>query len=345
MAIRKKGTVFIIIAAAVMFCAIGAGTAVYWGFTKANAVQKEGSIYLGGEADYNTLIDSLTKDGGYLKNINRFRKAAGFLGLENSIKPGHYKLKKGMSYTRIVRMFQRGFQTPVRVTFNNIRSLPQLAGRLAKQLETDSLSFAQALTSDTTALFYGFTPESFIAMFIPDTYEMYWTIPPLGFTDRMSKEYDRFWNDSRQAKLSGLGLNEVEVITLASIVYEETKMNDEMPAVAGVYINRLDKGMKLQADPTVKFAVGDFTLKRILYRHLDVDSPYNTYMYAGLPPGPISMPSVKAIDAVLNYLRHDYLYFCARPDFSGYHNFASTLAQHNRNRDAWVAALNKAGIR
>lgn len=320
-------------------------TAVYYTFFRANAVHTTGEIYIGQDASYISLSDSLEKDGGYLKNINRFHYVATLLDLDSSIRPGHYTIKKGMNYVQLARMFQRGLQTPVKVTFNNIRTLPQLAGRVSRQLEADSLTFVQTLIADTVPAYYGFTHETFLGMFIPDTYEMYWTVQPAGFMDRMSKEYERFWSGERQSKLAKTGLSEIEAITLASIVYEETKMSDEMPTVAGVYINRLRFGMKLQADPTVKFAVGDFTLRRILYRHLDVDSPYNTYMHAGLPPGPICMPSVRAIDAVLNYKEHDYLYFCAKPDFSGYHNFAATHAQHNRNKAAWVEALNRAGIR
>lgn len=320
-----------------------AGAYVYFS-VKGNAVAAEGDIYLNEEADYGALVDSLNA-GGHIESMKWFGLAADFYKLKDGVRPGHYRLQKGMSYAQLARMFGRGLQSPVRVTFNNIRLLPQLAGRVGGQIEPDSAAMARLLLADTTARHYGFKPQTFIAMFIPDTYEFYWTSTPRDFTDRMQKEYDRFWNDAREAKRAKLGLSRVEVSTLASIVYEETKMSDEMPTVAGVYINRLRRGMKLQADPTVKFAVGDFTLKRILYRHLEADSPYNTYMYEGLPPGPICMPSVKAIDAVLDYKRHDYLYFCAKPDFSGYHNFATTLAQHNRNRDAWVAALNKAGIR
>ena len=181
-------------------------------------------------------------------------------------------------------------------------------------------------------------------MFIPNTYEMYWNSSADDFIRRMKKESDRFWK-SRDAKLARTGLSRDEATTLASIVYEETKRKDEMPVVAGVYINRLKRGMPLQADPTVKFAVGDFSIKRVLYAHLDVDSPYNTYKYSGLPPGPICMPSIAAIDAVLDYADHDYLYFCAKDDLSGAHNFAKTLADHNRNAAAYARALNRLKIK
>ena len=182
-------------------------------------------------------------------------------------------------------------------------------------------------------------------MFIPNTYEVWWNITPEGLTERMKKEYDNFWNEERLAKLARTRLTQKEVSTLASIICEETRMTDEMPTMAGVYINRLRRGMLLQADPTVKFAIGDFTIRRVLNRHLEVDSPYNTYKYAGLPPSPICMPSIKGIDAVLNYKESNYLYFCAKEDFSGYHNFARTLSEHNQNARRYANALNRAGIR
>ena len=192
---------------------------------------------------------------------------------------------------------------------------------------------------------YGFKPEEMIGMFIPNTYEVWWNITPEGLTERMKKEYDNFWNEERVAKLARTRLTQKEVTTLASIICEETRMTDEMPTMAGVYINRLRRGMLLQADPTVKFAIGDFTIRRVLNRHLEVDSPYNTYKYAGLPPSPICMPSIKGIDAVLNYKESNYLYFCAKEDFSGYHNFARTLSEHNQNARRYANALNRAGIR
>lgn len=323
----------------------GGGTAYYfYRQLMADAVAREGSICLHEGVSYQTVADSLTA-GGYLKDMERFGRVARLLGFDGDAKAGRYLLKKGTSYKDVVRMFQRGWQTPVRVTFNNMRTLPQLAGRVAQQLEPDSIELLLTLTADTTAARYGFTPQTFISMFIPNTYELYWNTTPRGFVERMHSEYEKFWTEERMQKLAATGLSQAEAVTLASIVYEETKMSDEMPTVAGVYINRIKRGMPLQADPTVKFAVGDFGLRRVLNRHLEVDSPYNTYKYAGLPPGPICMPSITAIDAVLNYGRHKYLYFAAKPDFSGYHNFAATLAEHNRNADAYRRALNAAGIR
>ncbi|MCD7970877.1 MAG: endolytic transglycosylase MltG [Alistipes sp.] len=338
---RKKIIIPIISALAVIGLLLAGIGYFFW---NATAISRDGTLYIAS----GTTVEEFTRqleDSGHIKNLGLYRRFSRIYGFSGTPRPGHYVLEQGMSYPEVVRVFQRGLQTPVRVTFNNIRSLDQLAGRISSQLEPDSLSFIQSFNADTAAMHYGFTKGEFIGMFIPDTYQMYWTSTPQAFMDRMKREYDNFWNQDREAKREQLGLSRSEVSTLASIVYEETKMSDEMPRVAGVYINRLNRGMKLQADPTVKFAVGDFTLRRILFRHLEIDSPYNTYMYAGLPPGPISMPPVTAIDAVLNYEHHDFLYFCAKADFSGYHSFARTLAEHNRNRDLWVAALNRAGIR
>lgn len=342
---KKKTKRIILFIAAVAVVLVGGGAAYLYTGIKANGVAQEGYVYIPTGATYRTLLDSLGGDGERVKSIARFEQTAKLLKFRDNVRPGKYQLKKGMDYMALVRMFQRGFQSPQRVTFNNIRLMTQLAGRVSGQIEPDSLDLIQTIMADTTPAHYGFTRQTFIGMFIPDTYEVYWNISPSGFLDRMKKEYDKFWSDDRVAKLKETGLTRQQAVTLASIVYEETKKEDEMPTVAGVYINRLNKGMKLQADPTVKYAVGDFTLRRILFRHLEVDSPYNTYMYEGLPPGPICMPSVAAIDAVLNYQRHNYLFFCAKADFSGYHSFAVTNAEHERNRAAWVQALNRAGIR
>jgi UPF0755 protein len=249
-----------------------------------------------------------------------------------------------MNVIQIARML-KGSQAPVNVTFNNIRTLPDLAGRLSEQLQADSLTMLAALTDDSVAAEYGFTPREFIGMFIPDTYELYWTTSPASFIERMKREYDRFWNEARLAKLDEIGLTRKEVSAMASIIDEETNRSDEMATIAGVYMNRIANGMPLQADPTVKFALGDPFIKRILYKHLEVDSPYNTYRHTGLPPGPIRMPSTQALNAVLNYQHHDYLYFCAKPDFSGYHAFAKTLSAHNLNAAAYAKALDTAGIK
>ena len=342
--ITKKTKIIILILGALAVVGAGLAGGIYFS-VKSNAVIQEGHLYLHQGTTYDALLDSLSEGSVRLKNPNRFDRIARMLGADENVRAGHYHIKKGTSYLQLARTFQRGWQTPVRVTFNHIRTLPQLAGRIAGQIEPDSLELLQVMRIDTMPGHYGFTREEFIGMFIPNTYEMYWTVTPQVFLDRMKREYDDFWTEEREKKRERTGLSRNEVITMASIVYEETVKSDEMPRVAGVYINRLKQGMLLQADPTVKFAVGDFTLRRILYVHLEIDSPYNTYKYTGLPPGPICMPSIKAIDAVLDYENHAYLYFCAKEDFSGYHNFARTLAEHNRNALRYQASLNRNGIR
>ncbi len=263
------------------------------------------------------------------------------LDLEHSLKSGRYELREGMNVVEIVRMLKLRLQSPVEVTFNNIRTSEQLAGRIAEQLSADSLSILRAIKTPR----YGLKSEEMISLFIPNTYEVWWTTTPVQFVERMKRESDRFWNEDREAKRKGLKLSRVELSTLASIVYEESTHQDEMARIAGVYINRLRKGMKLQADPTVKFAVGDPTLKRILYKHLEYDSPYNTYRYVGLPPSPISMATISALDSVLDYERHNYLYFCARAELDGYHNFASSYSQHQKNAALYSAELNRRGIK
>ena len=308
-------------------------------------VEVESEIFIPTGADYDTLLALLGEEGEHITDLARFERVASLKGLSKSVRAGRYILKEGMSAKSVVGMFRGGMQSPVRLTFNNIRTLPQLAGRLAEQIEPDSVTLLAHLSSPEVAEKYGFKPEEMIGMFIPNTYEVWWNITPEGLTERMKKEYDNFWNEERVAKLARTRLTQKEVTTLASIICEETRMTDEMPTMAGVYINRLRRGMLLQADPTVKFAIGDFTIRRVLNRHLEVDSPYNTYKYAGLPPSPICMPSIKGIDAVLNYKESNYLYFCAKEDFSGYHNFARTLSEHNQNARRYANALNRAGIR
>lgn len=312
-------------------------------YRMSGAVGKDGILFVPTGSNYARLGDSLSA-GGFLRNENIFMRQASARGLEKSFKSGRYALKKGMTYASLINMLRGGLQTPVNVTFNNIRTIDRLAGAVSKRLEPDSVTLVKVFTDDSVIASYGYKPETFIAMFIPNTYEFYWNTSPAGFLDRMKKESNKFWS-SRGDALAKTGLSREQVMTLASIVYEETKLKSEMPRVAGVYMNRLRKGMPLQADPTVKFAVGDFSLKRVLNKHLEVASPYNTYKNQGLPPGPICMPSIDAIDAVLNYEDNDFLYFCAKADLSGAHAFAKTLSEHNRNAQAYYRAINKLGIR
>ena len=262
----------------------------------------------------------------------------------DKFKPGMYKLRKGMSNNELVNMLRGGLQSPVKLVFNNIRTLDQLASKVSFQIEADSTEILTLLSDEEFLKEYGLTKETVMCIFIPNTYEVYWNTTAEGFFKKMFQEYEKFWNEDRLKQTEKIGLTQYEVSSLAAIVDEETAKKDEMPVIAGVYMNRLKKGMRLQADPTVIFAVGDFTIRRVLDKHKEVDSPYNTYKYSGLPPGPISMPSITALDAVLNYKEHKYLYFCAKEDFSGYHNFARTYEQHLKNAARYTRALNKRKI-
>lgn len=262
----------------------------------------------------------------------------------NHVKPGRYRLADGMSNNELINMLRAGNQEAVRLTFHNIRFHEELAGIIGKQLEIDSVQAKQLLSDNAFLKNFGYEHRTVLALFIPNTYEVFWNITPEVFFQRMESENRRFWNKGRESKLKETGLTKLEASILASIIEEETFRKDEMPAIAGVYMNRLKRGMRLQADPTIKFAIGNMNVNRVLKKDLQVDSPYNTYKYAGLPPGPIRMPSIQAIDAVLNYQKHQYIFFCAKEDFSGYHRFARTLQEHNRNARLYQEALNKRRI-
>jgi len=276
-----------------------------------------------------------------LKNYKAFKWVAKRKEFNKSVKPGRYGLKAGMNTNELINKLRSGNQDPVDVTFNNVRFKEELAAKVSKYIEADSV-YLIALFNDTIQIAqWGFNKENYRAMYIPNTYEMYWTTTAQEFANRMNQEYVKFWTDERKAKAESIGLSPIEVSVLASIVESETAKSDELKSVAGLYINRLKRGIPLQADPTVKYAVGDFSIKRVLNKHLEIDSPYNTYKNAGLPPGPICFPSITSIDAVLNHEQNNYIYMCAKEDFSGYHNFAATLAEHNQNAAKYRAALDK----
>ncbi len=260
------------------------------------------------------------------------------------VQPGRYRIHQGMGNNDLINLLRSGEQEPVRLTFTNIHTKGQLAGTIASQLEADSMSVIRMLNDEEILQETGFTRATIKLLFIPNTYEVYWTTSPRSLLNRMQREYDAFWNETRREKAAQIGLSPEETGVLASIVQRETSKRDEMPKIAGVYINRLNRGMLLQADPTVVYAYGDFSIGRVLNRHLEIDSPYNTYRYAGLPPGPITLPEPAVLDAVLNHEEHNYLYFSAREDFSGYHNFAETYAEHLANARRYRQALNERRI-
>ncbi len=300
-------------------------------------------IYEGHE-DFDALCEEL-RDSAGCEHIDFFRILADFRKYPENMKSGRFAVEPGMNNNTLLNRLRRGQQTPVRLTFNNIRLISDLTNRLSDQLMIDDDDLLSYLGDDEYCESLGFNTATIKAMFIPNTYEVYWNIPAEKLVERMKREYEIFWNEGRLRKAKELNLSPVEVSVLASIVEEETAVPDEYPVVAGLYVNRLHKGIPLQADPTVKYAVGDFALRRVLNKHLEVESPYNTYLHEGLPPGPIRVPSVRGIDAVLNYTKHNYLYMCAKEDFSGRHNFAVTLGEHNRNADKYRAELNRRGIR
>jgi UPF0755 protein len=250
-----------------------------------------------------------------------------------------------MSNRRLINMLKAGNQEPVQLKFKNHRLKKNMAAYIATQLEADSASIMSLLDSAEFVSKYGFTTDNVYSLFIPNSYEFYWNTSAKQFVERMHKEYQKFWTPARLAKAEKIGLSKTEVSTLAAIVDAEALNDSEMPTIAGLYMNRYKSGIKLQADPTVIFANQDFTIRRVLNRHLRKDSPYNTYVYKGLPPGPIMMPSINAIDAVLNHKKHKFIFMCAKEDFSGYHNFAVTQAEHQANARRFQRALNERNIK
>ncbi len=284
-----------------------------------------------------------------LDNVETFESAAKKKGYASNIRGGKYAINKGMNNHEIINMLRlRGLE--VKLAFNNQETLEDLAGRVATQIEADSISLITAFNDADFLAKNGFNNNTKLAMYIPNSYNFYWNTSATQFRNKMLKEYKRFWNEERLSKAKKLNLTPLAVIALASVVHKETAKVDERPRVAGVYLNRLKKGILLQADPTVIYALklhtGDFkqVIKRVLYRDLELDSPYNTYKYAGLPPGPIAMPDISAIDAVLNSEKHDYYYFVANVENFGYHKFAKTLSQHNRNKEQYIRWINSQKI-
>lgn len=302
-------------------------------------IEKPVYIYIDNNRNYTQVVGQITKIAK-VKNIGNFNKLASFMKYPQNVKRGCYRIVPGMNIKQAIQLLKSGRQTPVRLSFNNIRLKSDLVQTLSKQLMMKESDLLPLLNDSATCAKYGFTPETIVCMFIPNTYEVYWDITPRSLLQRMDREYHNFWTDARKAEAKKEELTPIQVSILASIVEEECFFTDEYPVVAGLYLNRLKQDQLLQADPTVKFAVGDFTLKRILKVHTEINSPYNTYRNVGLPPGPIRIPSIKAMEAVLNPAKHNYLYMCAKEDFSGRHDFAETHAEHARNASRYHAALN-----
>lgn len=300
-------------------------------------------VYIPTDSDYSALCDTLSAHH-CMPNRTAFHLVARLRKLPDHVKGGSYVIENHTSVLHLVSKLISGNQDAIRLTVNKHRTLEHLCAFLGGKLEFSSDSMLTLLCDPQVCSQYGETPQTVIGLFIRNTYEVYWTTSPRGFLDRMKRESDHFW-EPRQKALHSLGLSRQQVITLASIVEEETNANDEKPDIASVYLNRLRIGMPLQADPTVKFAMGDFSIQRILNYMLQTESPYNTYRTSGLPPGPICIPSQASIDAVLKNKKTDWIYFCAKEDFSGRHNFSSTLAEHQRNAARFHKALNDKKIR
>lgn len=289
-------------------------------------------------------LENLLLEKKVITNRSSFRWLSNKKSFTTQVKAGRYLIEKGSNLNQIINKLRSGDQSPVRLVVPGARLPENIAGRVARYIEADSLELLRALHDPENAQKFGFDTESFRAMIIPNTYEFWWNTSAEDFLQRMAKEFKSFWNENRRAKAMKMGLSQSEVSTLASIVKAECSKKDEAPRIAGVYVNRLKRGIALQADPTLIYALGDFSINRVLDVHKEIASPYNTYLNAGLPPGPINYPEPQFIDAVLQYENHDYLYFCAKPDFSGYHNFAKSYNQHLQNAKAYQRELNKRRI-
>jgi len=300
--------------------------------------KEERVLFIAKDETFKSLQNKLY-DNHYLEDLVTFSFLAKLMDYDKSIKPGKYIFKPNMTNLEAIRLLRSGIQAPVNVTFNNVRLISQLGEKITTNLAITPEDFNAALAKFIDTNEYGFNKNNIIGMFIPNTYEVYYDISATGLIERMYREYSKFWNEARQQKAEALDMSRKEVSTLASIVQAESIKKEESPIIAGLYLNRLEKGIALQADPTLVFASGDFTLKRVLNEHKEIESPYNTYLNKGLPPGPINMPTIHSIDAVLNHKDHNYLYMCAREDFSGYHNFAATLREHINNANRYQRAL------
>lgn len=290
-------------------------------------------------------VVQILKNGRFIKDEAGFRWLAGQMNYKkDKMRAGRFEIQPGWTNRELIQQLRNGEQAPVKVIFNNERLLEDVAGKAARFIEPDSLTILQVLRDPAFLSEIGYTPETLMSIFIPNTYEMYWNTDPKAFVKKMQKEHDAFWaKNDRKSKAKALNLTPEQVYTVASIVERETNYIPEKPTVAGVYLNRLKINMKLQADPTCVFASRDFATHRVTEYHLMFESPYNTYLHTGLPPGPISMASIPSLDAVLNYEKHNYLYFCAKPDDSGTHAFAATLAGHNVNVNKFRAWMRTRG--
>lgn len=346
MQLEKKNKLFLILIISFSVLAISLSFYFYQVFFSPNTLLESEQSYtlkIPSNSIFKQVSNQLYEDH-VINDVVSFSFVSKVLGYQDAVKPGLYVISPKMTNLELVRLLRSGSQSPVRITFNNVRTKEDLAEKITQNLEIDESQFLNLIEDSVYIRKFDFDEETIMSMFIPNTYEVWWNTSPESLFDRMYKEYQSFWNSERKSKAEAIGLSPTEVSTLASIVQSESQKADERPKIAGVYLNRLRLNIPLQADPTLVFALGDFSLKRVLNVHKEIESPYNTYKYAGLPPGPINLPDINSLEAVLNPEDHQYLYFCAKEDFSGYHTFATSLAQHNINARRYQAALNAAKI-
>jgi UPF0755 protein len=335
--ISKTKLTFFLVASTLTITFIFYGYQIY--FTPNILLDKESQLFVVKQGS--TFRDVQTELGkrGIVNDMVSFSFMARLYGYDEQIHAGRYMLRTNMTNPEAIRVLKTVSRETVKVTFNNVRLIDELGEKITKNIGVTPSEFNEALDDFIKENQEGFTRQNVIGMFIPNTYEVYYNVVPSDLIDRMYKEYKRFWSDERLAKAKEIGLTPQEISVLASIVQAESVKRDEAPVIAGLYLNRLKKDIPLQADPTLVFAVGDFSIKRVLNEHKEVDSPYNTYKRTGLPPGPINMPEISTLNAVLNYQKHNYIYMCAKEDFSGYHNFATNLSDHNKNARSYQKAL------
>ena len=342
-----KKVIYIILFALISIGGVG-GIYFYKIFYESNTLFNDEYVFIKipTNSTENQLLDSI---GKHVKDLSKFSKAANYKDYFSNIKPGRYKLENGFNNNQIINSL-RSNNVPIKITYNNIETFDQLIKRISERIEADSLSLSNVFYEEKFLNDLGLDSESVFSLFIPNTYEFFWNTSAIQFRERILKEFDRFWNDSRIEKSKKVNLNPIEVMTLASIVQKETPKVDERPTIAGVYLNRLEKNMKLQADPTVVYTIKkrdgfDTKIRRVLYKDLRIKSPYNTYVYRGLPPAPIVTPDISAIEAVLNPQKHSFIYFVADVSNPGYHLFSRTNAEHNRKKRQYTNWLKKNRIR
>lgn len=345
MKVGKILKIFFIAAVILCSCIVGGISYIYYIVKMTRTDMKESAyIHITPEDNSTTIIDKLSEIEG-IGSTKGFELLAKHNNFDSRKRSGRFAINNVENMHTIYRRIVSNEQTPVKLVVPATRTLEQMVGAISRQLMLDSLELIEFIKTPIYYESIGYKSETLPSLFIPNTYEVYWNIKPETLITRLMNERRRFWNEERSNKAKKLNLTPEEVATLASIIDEETNNDEEKPVVAGMYINRLKRGMPLQADPTVKYAIGDPTRQRILKKDLATDSPYNTYRYKGLPPGPIRIPTIQAIESVLNYTKHNYLYMCAKEDFSGKHNFARTLTEHNANARRYQAALNKLNIK